>query len=342
MGKLTIRELAQAAGVSIATASYVLNNKPGKVSDATRQKVLDLARELGFRPNPHASQLRGSSRTLLVLLPESEDPVRLRGILMDCPFFNEFIAGVEHAAYDQDLQIAFVRVEQGDQIRQLRQGATPAGVLVLGKHSRETLADLEAWQAPVLVVDDKGYFADHPTAGLQDYSQDDARLGELAADHLLSLGHRKLVLLFGPLEQSVVHKERLLGVRRALQHHGVPFHSEDLLEAEVTLDGVAAVAGAIEQKLAQGATAILAMADIMAVACFKHLFTLGYRIPEQVSLMGIDNLHILNYLPLRLTTVGQDVFGRGYQAVCQLQGQPLSPSPAILIPGQSTGPVSID
>ena len=78
------------------------------------------------------------------------------------------------------------------------------------------------------------------------------------------------------------------------------------------------------------------MADILAIGCFKQLLAHDYRVPEQVSLLGIDNLQILNYLPLRLTTVGQDVYGRGYQVVRQLQGVPVELAPIALIPGEST------
>ena len=80
------------------------------------------------------------------------------------------------------------------------------------------------------------------------------------------------------------------------------------------------------------------MADILAIGCFKLLFQTDYGIPEQVSLLGIDNLHVLNYLPLRLTTVGQDVYGRGYQVVRLLQGHGSELAPVSLIPGDTTGP----
>ena len=81
MSKLTIRDVAREAGVSIATASYVLNNKPGKVSQETRQRVQAVAQQLGYRLHPSASQIRGASRSLLVLLPGHSLAPDLRGIL---------------------------------------------------------------------------------------------------------------------------------------------------------------------------------------------------------------------------------------------------------------------
>ena len=336
MSKLTIRDVAREAGVSIATASYVLNNKPGKVSQETRQRVQAVAQQLGYRLHPSASQIRGASRSLLVLLPGHSLAPDLRGILMDYPFFNELLAGVEHAACDAGLQPALIRIEQPDDIRHLGNGPTPSGVLVLGKHEDALLQALEGWEAPVALVDDRDYFTRHPTSRLHDVSIDDARLGELAAEHLLSLGHRRLVLLFGTLEASSVHRERLCGVRRALGRHGLSLDADWIIETDVTLEGAAAVQDRLRQQLEQGATAILAMADILAIGCFKQLLAHGYRVPEQVSLLGIDNLQILNYLPLRLTTVGQDVYGRGYQVVRQLQGLPVELAPVALIPGEST------
>ena len=336
MSKLTIRDVAREAGVSIATASYVLNNKPGKVSSATRDRVLLVAEQLGYRLHPGARQLRGISHTLLILLPGHKWAPDLRGILMDYPFFNELLAGIEHAAFDAKLQPSLQRIERPEDIRHLLNGPTPRGVLVLGKHDDGVLQALEALDAPVALIDDRDYFSQHPMSRFHDYSIDDALLGEQAAEHLLSLGPRRLVLLFGTLEASSVHRERLCGVRRALGRHGLSLDADWIIETDVTLEGAAAVQDRLLQQLELGATAILAMADILAIGCFKQLLAHDYRVPEQVSLLGIDNLQILNYLPLRLTTVGQDVYGRGYQVVRQLQGLPVELAPIALIPGEST------
>ena len=336
MSKLTIRDVAREAGVSIATASYVLNNKPGKVSSATRDRVLLVAEQLGYRLHPGARQLRGISHTLLILLPGHQWAPDLRGILMDYPFFNELLAGIEHAAFDAKLQPSLQRIERPEDIRHLLNGPTPSGVLVLGKHDDGVLQALEALDAPVALIDDRDYFSQHPMSRFHDYSIDDALLGEQAAEHLLSLGHRRLVLLFGTLEASSVHRERLCGVRRALGRHGLSLDADWIIETDVTLEGAAAIQDRLLQQLELGATAILAMADILAIGCFKQLLAHDYRVPEQVSLLGIDNLQILNYLPLRLTTVGQDVYGRGYQVVRQLQGLPVELAPVALIPGEST------
>ena len=338
MSKLTIRDVAREAGVSIATASYVLNDKPGKVSEETRARVRAVAERLGYSLHPGARQLRGISHTLLILLPGHHLAPDLRGILMDYPFFNELLAGIEHAAFDARLQPSLQRIERPEEVRHLLNGPTPAGVLVLGKHEETVLQALENWDAPVAVVDDRDYFGRYPVSRFHDYSIDDALLGELAAEHLLTLGHRRLILLFGHLSTSSVHRERLTGVRRALSRYGLTLDSLTLIETDVTLAGVDAVGDQIQTLLTAGASAILAMADILAIGAYKQLINAHYQIPQQVSLLGIDNLHILNYLPLRLTTVGQDVYGRGYQAVRLLQGQGPQLAPVSLIPGDSTGP----
>ena len=257
---------------------------------------------------------------------------------MDYPFFNELLAGIEHAAFDAKLQPSLQRIERPEDIRHLLNGPTPSGVLVLGKHDEGVLQALEALDAPVALIDDRDYFSQHPMSRFHDYSIDDALLGEQAAEHLLSLGHRRLVLLFGTLNASSVHRERLNGVRRALSRHGLSLDSDWIIETDVTLAGVTQIEPQLLAQLQQGATAILAMADILAIGCFKLLFQTDYGIPEHVSLLGIDNLHVLNYLPLRLTTVGQDVYGRGYQVVRLLQGHGSELAPVSLIPGDTTGP----
>lgn len=336
MSRLTIKDVAREAGVSIATASYVLNDKPGKVSAETRERVQGVAQRLGYRLHPGASQIRGASRSLMVLLPGHALAPDLRSILMDYPFFNELLAGVEHASFDLGLQTTLSRVEQLDDLRQLMNGPVPAGVLVLGKHDDATLEAIEPWEAPIVVVDDGDYFARHPVSRLQDFSIDDVQLGDLAAEHLLALGHRHIALLFGHLHHSSVHRDRLRGVRRALTRYGLTLDPAWLIETDVTLQGAAAAQPHLSALYAQGATAVLAMADILAMGCFHGLQRAGLAVPQQVSLLGIDNLHILNYLPLRLTTVGQDVYGRGYQAVRLLRGHQPELAAVALIAGDST------
>lgn len=340
MSKLTIKDVAKEAGVSIATASYVLNNKPGKVSTETRERVLGVAKRLGYRLHPVASQIRGASRNLMVLLPGQPLDPDLKGILIDYPFFNELMAGIEHAAVDAGWYPTLNRIESHDDVRQLINGPTPAGLLVLGKHTDSTLEALEDLSAPVVVIDDRDYFSRHPLSHLYDFSIDDVSLGLIATQHLLSQGHRNIILLFGHLDKSSVHRDRMMGVQRAFSQQNLNIDPNWLIETDVTLKGINNIQTELDRLLNQGATAILCMADILSIGSYNWLVRKGISVPQQISIIGIDNLNILNYLPIRLATVGQDVYGRGYQAVNIINGKQPELPQISLFSGESVMPVS--
>jgi len=339
MERSTLKDVALLAGVSVATASNVINNKLGKVSKETASKVLALAEQLGYQKDLNAVSLKkGNSNMVVVLMPAVEHPDPLESLLVDCPFFSDFLAGIECGATALGQYFSFMRVSNVRQIEALQRGARPVGVIVIGKLSDEVLAAITRWEFKTLIVDDKRFFNTHTTgSNLIDYSIDDFSMAKLATEHLLELGHKRILLLFGALLLSEVHLERFHGVQAALKSAGIDAGYCPLLETNVNTDGAQQVFAQIQCAIEQGVTAVLCMSDILAIGCYRQLSQCGIKVPEAVSLIGMDNLRILKYLPFQLSTVNQDVVRRGYQAVQRLMDDNLSVTTEIrLVAGETT------
>lgn len=342
MERSTLKDVAIQAGVSVATASNVINNKRGKVSEKTANKVLAIAKQLGYQKDLNAVSLKkGNSNMVVVLMPAVDHPEPFESLLVDCPFFSDFLSGIECGATALGQYFSFMRVSNVRQIEALQRGAKPVGVIVIGKLSDEVLAAIARWEFKTLIVDDKQFFNNHTTgSNLIDYSIDDFNMGKLATEHLLELGHKRILLLFGALQLSAVHLDRFHGVQVALKSAGIDAGYCPLLETNVNTDGAKLVFAQIQRAIEQGATAILCMSDILALGCYRQLSQCGIKVPEAVSLIGMDNLRILKYLPFQLSTVNQDVVRRGYQAVQCLIDDNLSVATEIrLVAGETTAPL---
>lgn len=342
MKKSTLKDVASLAGVSVATASNVINNKFSKVSQETVERVLAITEQLGYQKDLNALSLKkGISNMLVVLMPAVEHPDPFESLLIDGPFFSDFLAGIECGATALGLYFSFMRVKNVRQIEVLRRGVPPTGVIVIGKLADDVLAAIAAWEFKTLIVDDKPFFSQYPeAANLINYSIDDFTMAKLATEYLLELGHKRILLLFGPLQLSEVHQERFQGVQASLKSAGIASRDCPLIETDVNTDGALLVLAQIKSAIEQGVTAILCMSDILAIGCYRHLSLSGIRVPEAVSLIGMDNLRILKYLPFQLTTVSQDVARRGYYAVQHLLDETLPIATELrLIEGETTAPL---
>jgi len=342
MKKSTLKDVAALAGVSVATASNVINNKLSKVSQETVNRVLAITEQLGYQKDLNALSLKkGISNMVVVLMPAVEHADPFESLLVDGPFFSDFLAGIECGATAHGLYFSFMRVKNVRQIEVLQRGARPTGVIVIGKLSSEVLAAISVWEFKTLIVDDKPFFKQYAAApNLIDYSIDDFCMAKIATEHLLELGHKRIILLFGLLPLSEVHQERFQGVQTALKLAGINTGCCPLIETNVNTDGALQVFAQIKNAVEQGASAILCMSDILAIGCYRQLSLCGIKVPEAVSLIGMDNLRILKYLPFQLTTVSQDVARRGYRAVQRLIDDSLPIITELhLVEGETTAPL---
>ncbi|WP_152362880.1 LacI family DNA-binding transcriptional regulator [Microlunatus speluncae] len=297
---VTVHDVARHAGVSIATVSRALNDR-SRVSAATRDRVLRIATELGYHPNDLARGLAGmATRTIALLLPDITNP-----------FFPELVKGVQtvaderghlllmcHNADDEDKAIADLVL--------LRRKRVDGILLVAGTLPGVGVVAASAG-IPTVVLDRRvpGLDADLVTV--------DHRAGaRLGVEHLLGLGHRRIAYLTGPAD-VVSSQERSEGWREALVAAGVEPTPDLVVGGDFTEDGGYAAGRELLTRPA-GITAVFAANDLGAIGLLRALTEAGLRVPDDVSVVGFDGVHLAAYTSPRLTTVAQPIFDLGRTA----------------------------
>jgi len=305
---LRLQDVAEAAGVSIATASRSLAGAPG-VSEAVAEKVRETARRMGYVANQHARSLAvGTSRSVGLVVHEIGDP-----------YFTEIASGVLSAASRADLivQICHTGRDPESEIEQLRMLISHrVGAIVIASSGfvdpamqAEAKADLQAYRASGGKVAVIG----RHHLGVDAVLPANRAGGRAVAEHLLGLGHERLVVLTGSRALTTVH-DRLLGVAEACKAAGLRFSDVPVVEAEFTREGGKRAA---EQALAEhpDTTALLALNDDMAIGAIFVLRERGISVPDQVSVAGFDDVSVAEDLSPSLTTVRLPMRAMGEQAL---------------------------
>ncbi|RZS91161.1 LacI family transcriptional regulator [Motilibacter rhizosphaerae] len=306
--RVTIADVAARAGVSKGAVSYALNGKPG-LTDATRQRILSAADDLGWRPSSRARAL-SDGRALALGLVVARPPQ----LLGADPFFPAFIAGVETslAEVGQSLVLQVVLDEEREEAgyRRLARDRTVDGVFLL---------DLRVHDARIPLLRELGMPAvtlNRPTSPspFPAVCVSQTRGIEEVVDLLVGLGHRRIAHVSGP--RDLAHAEARRGaLSDALARHG--------LEPAAVLEGDFSAPSGAEQTrrlLAAGTrvTAVVYANDLMAVAGMATLSDAGLRVPEDVSVTGFDDTLLAAYARPGLTTVATDALTWGRQAALTL------------------------
>jgi LacI family transcriptional regulator len=292
-GRATIRDIAGLAGVSIATVSRVLNDRPD-VAPHTREAVLRVVREHGFSTNRGARGL-SSGRTGIVgsTLP-----------FVNAEYFGAILAGAAEALYEEDMRIVLCpTLHQHERevslLERLMGGTTDGALLLLPTESTEELRALQRQGFPFVVLDPR----DPVPEGVPVVSAAHAAGAKEATEHLLSLGHRRIGAITGEVGWSAT-EERLLGFRAALSGYDL-LPDPSLIEAadwQIT-GGYEAAVKLLSRP--DRPTAVFAFNDNMAVGVFHAARLYGLRVPEDLSIVGFDDLEEAQIVDPQLTTVRQ-------------------------------------
>ena len=290
-----VKDVAAAAGVSLGTVSNVLN-RPERVSAATRERVEQAMRELGFVRNESARQLRaGSSRTLAFVMLDATNP-----------FFTDVAQGIEEAAEEQDLSVFLCNCNQRPEreflyLQRLEQQRVQ-GVLVTPVDPESLmLAELPLRGIPLVVVD-----RTRSTEDLCTVSVDDELGGRLAVEHLLDLGHRRIAFIGGPERIGQV-RDRREGARQALTASGGS--AEDLVvlttDALTVAEGLAAGERIAGLPRRSRPTAAFCANDLLALGLLQRAVSLGMRVPDDLAIVGYDDIDFAAAAAVPLTSVRQ-------------------------------------
>jgi LacI family transcriptional regulator len=324
MARVTLKHIAEAAGVSIASVSNALNGQTHRVTPETAERIFETARQLGYEkiglsPSPKlGADLEHSHDPILIIMPASESNQYDQNLLQDSPFFNDFISGIEKGAEHCSVAFTFKRIATLADIERIASGPTVSGVIVIGSFPTEVESAIKQWSLKTIIVDNRNLTeAEENSSATIQAQVDDAKLGHLAIQHLVKLGHKNIALVFGFLEDSLVHRERFRGIQAFVDSHSKPIQLQ-LLETDVFFSEPEKQFARIQAALTSGVTAILCMSDIFALSVYREAHKAGLSIPYNFSLIGMDNIRLLQFMPFQLTTVDQHIVRRGYNAVMSL------------------------
>ncbi len=292
----TLAELAQIAGVSVATVSRALAGNP-VIAEATRTRIAALAREHGFRLNQAARNLRlkrtGAIGVVLPLGHEAEQH-------LSDPFFMSLLGPLADAIADRGHDLLLTRVipQDDEWLDDIVDAGRVDGVIVIGQSNQmETIERVAARYRPMIV-----WGADRAGSAQITVGSDNVAGGRLAAEHLLAQGRKRLAF-FGNTEVPEF-AARYAGFKQALEAAG----SEVATLLPVHLTGEASYS-AIEDYLAghPSPDGIVAASDVIAMSALRALAAHGKRVPQDVGVVGYDDVLIAMYTTPSLTTIRQDV-----------------------------------
>jgi LacI family transcriptional regulator len=305
-GRATIRDIADLAGVSIATVSRVLNDRPDVAPD-TRENVLQVVRQHGFSTNRGARGL-SSGRTGIVGLTLP---------LVNDAYFGPILGGASEALYEQDMRIMLApTLHEHDRevslLERLMGGTTDGAILILPEESTDELIHLQGLGFPFVVVDPR----EAPPEGIPTVSAAHAAGAKRATEHLLELGHRRIGVVTG---QSgwYANDERLVGFRAALAAAGL-LPDPALIEHSDWSIEQGALAAAKLLAVADPPTAIFAFNDNGAIGTLNAARHAGLRVPEDLSIVGFDDTFQAMIVSPNLTTVRQPLAELGRMGVSLL------------------------
>jgi LacI family transcriptional regulator len=334
-GRASMNDVARLANVSHGTVSHVLNH-PDRVSPARREAVEKAIKELGFVRHEAARHLRaGNSSTVGLLLLDAWNPGFMdmaRGV-EDTTMARGLTVVISNSARDIEREKTYLRLFNEQRV---------AGLIVVPHDpSADDLHQIRSGGAPVVVVD-------RPETGEHGMSVavDDVAGGELAARHLIGLGHRHIAYVGDEAAAAPVHA-RVTGFRKAVAEAGADIRL-DVIPAELTAEAGREI-GEMLAALPAGKrpTAVAAAIDLLAIGALQAFLQHGIRVPDDISLCGYDDIPFTRQLSVPLTTVHRSQYEMGTTAAemltSALSGQIPDPRHVVfqpeLVVRESTGPV---
>jgi len=297
MGRVTIADIARAAGVSLSTVSRVLNGKvEGYMRQETYKKVLTVIEELGYRPNRLAQALRGAPTKIIgFVIPDGLNP-----------YFQQLTLSLERVASKAGYGIILCSsdhsVEKEKAYLELLERQRVDGIVfsTLGSEP-EAIRRLLSRGITVVLADEEITDVDAPTVVSDNYLG-----GKQAAEHLISLGHERIACVAGPLN-LVSSRNRLQGYLDALQNAGLKVYKELIVECSgfSYANGYKAAKKLLSRNIPF--TGVVCANDLIALGVIKALEEKGRRVPQDCSVVGFDNSYIAEMVHPRLTTVAQPI-----------------------------------
>ena len=297
--RVTIKDVAKAAGVSPATVSFIINNKPVSISTATREKVLKAIDELHYRPNQLAvSLVTNTSNTIGLILPDSTNP-----------FFASLSHCIEELLRKHNIAVIVGNTNSDPDItRQYLQLFSDKRVdgIILAQLDFEDEQETIACQNIIRHLDIPTVYVDRVANSVGQHSiveVDQRQIGYLATRHLLNLGHRRIGCASGSIHLTV-NQQRYEGYKKALIEYGLT-PDPDLLFCDSLSTNCGS--NALPCLLGHNVSAIFAFNDMVAYGIYKACRNYNISIPDDISIVGVDDISFSEIINPPLTTIAQPI-----------------------------------
>lgn len=290
--KITIREIAEKANVSISTVSRVINGT-ANVREKRRRRVEQVIEEHNFQPSTIARQLgKGKSQSIGIITQYLPTQVFTEAI-------HSFVSDLEKLGYSAVLGDANFNAEQEKKLTHIFIEHGFDGMVIIG--SMQTEAELLSLKKKIpLTLLLKHY----PSLSKHCFAIDNQASAEIAVSHLVELGHRRIAHITGHLHEHDA-QERIIGYKKSLENANIPFDPTLLIEGDFSTEsGKKAIHHLLKEKIPF--SALFCSNDNMAIGANQALSEAGYHVPKDVSLVGHDNMHISQYITPALTTICTD------------------------------------
>jgi alanine racemase len=308
MGKVTIKDIAKKAGVSTTSVSFAFNN-PNQLGEKTVQKILEVADELGYLPDPIArSMTSGKTGTLGLLVPQPLPET------LSNPFLFDFMEGIGETCTADGYNLMLIPPLKGS-IRRAIEFAAVDGFITLGLESeKSTIVLIRQRGVPFVTVDSD------PVDGVPAVNVDDMGGAESVMRYILESGHREIAIVGirsgkeGHYQDYVgTLQKRFLGYEKALKDFGLEFNSPGIriIESEsTTLNGGKLIFKKIKN-LRPRPTAVVSMSDIISLGFIEQAKHNGIAVPNDISITGFDDIPMARLISPSLTTVSQPIREKG-------------------------------
>ena len=301
----TLKDIARATGLSTTTVSLVLNGKPHRISKEKCRLIKETAKKMDYHPNRLAVGLiKHETKTVGLILPDITNV-----------FFSEVAKGLEDVLQEHGYHLLLCNSNDRHErelsaIRMMNNQMVDGLIIVMssetvGEKEKKTFAALKSMKRPVVLID-----CFNESGGFSTISIDNFKASYIAVEYLVSLGHRRIACICGPLGFKT-NDDRLRGYTAALADSGIPFEKALIYQGDFRYQSGY---DAIPVLLPKKPTAVLCLNDMMAYGAMNALTNQGIRVPEDVSVMGFDDIFFSQITSVPLTVIRQPAYDMGKKA----------------------------
>jgi len=321
----TIKDIAQATGVSATTVSNVIHGRAKRVSAETIEKINEAIKTLGYVPNMSARSLVSNSSKVIGFVNHIiiDDDMNV----MEDPFFSTSIGTIEKTLRENGYYLMLHTVETAEDLRAFLQNWNVDGLFFTGIFKDSFFDSVASLNVPTVLIDSYVHQPNLCNVGLEDFQG-----SYQATQYLIDNGHKRIAFASPSIKDGGVLQERFLGYKAALAKASIPFDKEIIIQHEMDIESCKKAADELMQH--PDVTALVVTADIMAAGIMAALHEKGVRIPEDISIIGFDDINLCQLTAPTLTTIHQDMNLKGRLAadfmLQLLEGRPLEKSEIIL------------